>query len=109
MSKKIVYLVSGWENGSGWSYRNDVLESEAVSDDTTAVPNEAWDYILEALLEKDAEELAEIAAAEFSDVHYEIQIVEVNDDDIYIYSEDAVIASEKKWESDLAQDLLAAE
>lgn len=107
MAKKIVYLVSGWENGSGWSYRNDVLESEGVSEGTTTVPEEAWDYILEALREKDVEELSEIAAAELSDVLYEIQIVEVDDDDIY--SEDAVIASEKKWESDLARELIAAE
>lgn len=104
MAKKIVYLVSGWENGSGWSYRNDVLKSEKVSDGTTSVPEEAWDYILDALREKDYEELEQIAEAAYTDVCYEIQIIEHDEDDVF--EDGSVIASEKMWESDLAQKII---
>jgi hypothetical protein len=101
MAKKILYLVSGWENGSGWSYRNDVLESEKVSDDMTSVPEEAWDYILDALREKDDDELEQIAEAAYTDVYYEIQIIEFDEG-----GEETVIASEEKWESDLAKEII---
>ena len=107
MAKKIVYLVSGWENGSGWRYKNDILESEMVPDTMASIPEEAWEYITNALREKDSDELRAIAAAEYSDVSYEIQIVEFDGESIC--EEGSVIASEEKWESELAEAIIAEE
>jgi hypothetical protein len=106
MAKKIVLLVSGWENGSGWSYRNDVLESEKLqgNDPKELSIDCMWDYVLDALREKDDEELEEIAEAAYTDVNYEIQIIEYDEDDVF--EDGNVIASANMWESELASKIL---
>jgi hypothetical protein len=95
MSKLIkvrqVIKLSGWVNGSGWSYKNSVYDDQIIDIDENDLENMDWDW-----WETDADN----PPSEGSDTDITVEFYAEDADT----SEDKPLATHSKWASEIWQE-----